>query len=214
MDVAAKADVMAAPSFRRVAPAATEAALAVLAQTLGSVLPAELHDFLKGQNGGKPDRAAFEVPKLGWTSVTRLYGTGTGGDYTIEAVAALVEFQNLPPATLVIGEDPGGNLLLIDAAGAIWFVAHCGWPLGSTPATVRLADGLDTFLASLVHVGQVPKSRWPADYAAIAAAAGHPEWGRDPPDGYSWHYDVPSRDMQLVPRDIHWMAPHVASILV
>lgn len=191
---------------------ARDAAIDALAKRLGGIVPPDLRRLLQERNGGKPVRTAFEVPGLGWTTVTRLYGVG-GGDYAIETVAALIEFQHLPPGTIPFGEDPGGNLLLVDALGAVWFVAHCGWPLGTQPATVQVATGIEAFLAGLIDEAAVPRDRWPADYAAMAAAAGHPEWGRDPPERYSWHYDVPGKTMQLVPRDIHWMAPHVASIL-
>lgn len=194
-------------------PPASDAALDALACRLGGTLPDGLLRSLRNYNGGQPERTAFEVPGLGWTTVSRLYGTGTGDAYSIETVSEMVEFQHLPPGTIPVGEDPGGNLLLLDKAGAVWFVAHCGWPLGSQPATVRLAADLEAFLGGLVDKATVPRDRWPVDYAAIAAAAGHPEWDRDPPDGHSWHYDVPGKTMQLVPRDIHWMAPHVASIL-
>ncbi len=156
---------------------------------------------------------AFRVPGLGATSVARLYDPGTDPNLAAvaEMVAEMVAVHDLPAGAQVIGEDPGGNLLLLAADGSIAFHAFCGWPLDGWPATVTLAPSWPAFRALLMAETEIDADEWSIDYRAVNRAAGHPEWGRDAPPGYHWHLDVPTQAMQLVPRDIHWMVPHVAS---
>ena len=41
------------------------------------------------------------------------------------------------------------------------------------------------------------------DYRQANIRAGHPEWGWDPPEGYTWHHHQNGQTMQLVPEGIH-----------
>lgn len=183
--------------------AETEAGLAMR-------LPEPLVEVLRRHNGGVPTRSAFHVPALGATSLVRLFSAGEAGGHGLAAVADLLAMDDLPADMTTIGEDPGGNLLLVDPAGAVHFRASCGWPVGDTPRLVRVANSVAGFLAALLPISSIAPSQWAVDYGKAASTAGRPEWGRMPPDGYHWHFDVPSQQLQLVPRDIHWMAPHVS----
>ena len=179
-----------------------------LAARLGRALPPGIGPVLETP---LPQHRAFLVPGLAATSLSRLFGRDPEPD--LAAVDQMLAMHQLPAGSVVIGDDPGGNLLLLEADGGVAFHAFCGWPLAGAPQTVRLAAAWPDFLASLVPDETVGPDDWSIDYGAVNRSAGHPEWGRDPPSGYHWHFDEPRRVMQLVPRDIHWMAPHVSSTL-
>jgi RHS repeat-associated protein len=51
-----------------------------------------------------------------------------------------------------------------------------------------------------------------ADFAAANAAAGHPEWGNQPPPNYTWHHHENGSTMQLVPRDVHGDFTHAGGV--
>lgn len=59
--------------------------------------------------------------------------------------------------------------------------------------------------------GGFSESRTP-DYRKANQAAGHPEWGDKPPDGYRWHHTRDGKTMQLVPVKVHSTFKHSGGV--
>jgi hypothetical protein len=96
-----------------------------------------------------------------------------------------------------------GGKIIAEADGSYTFIR-------SDLAQVRYSpDGFPDFSPHLNHpsgVREVPIRQSGdngADFKAANEAAGHPEWGRESPDNYTWHHNEDGSLMQLVPRDIH-----------
>lgn len=75
--------------------------------------------------------------------------------------------------------------------------------------TVFYRDGFPDFSPFMTHPGGVRSVEievsgdWRIDNRLANIAAGHPEWGRKPPRGWSWHHVEDAATMQLVPREVH-----------
>lgn len=97
---------------------------------LGFIFPEDYKDFLLNYNGGKPEKNACIFPNgdAGYgTLVDCLFGFCD--DEYISVVENYFDYKNrIPSNTFPIGEDPGGNLLLIsirgDDYGSIYFWDH------------------------------------------------------------------------------------------
>lgn len=62
-----------------------------------------------------------------------------------------------------------------------------------------------------VEIDKFDPKRTP-DYKKANQEAGHPEWGDEPPDKYSWHHHQNGTTMQLVPEWMHTLFRHAGGI--
>ena len=81
-------------------------------------LPARYREFLLRHNGGRPSPNMFLIPDLGEHALLDfLFGIRQGAECGLQAW--LDEYgDEIPEGFLVIGTDPGGNLLLLETTGA------------------------------------------------------------------------------------------------
>lgn len=151
-------------------------------------------------------RTAFRAGHLGWTSlVAMLEPSQCGGQ---------LDMLDLPAGCTPFAHDGSGNLLLLMPDQTIVLYAFCGVPLtGGEPECLTLASDAATFSRGLREPGRVARDDWAYDLTELNIAAGHDDWGHNPPPGYHWHFDVPKGVMQLVSADIHWSFPHTSSTL-
>jgi hypothetical protein len=82
--------------------------------------------------------------KHGYQNLEVLYGPGNGKD-SVQCQAARYAGE-LPPAFVPIGGAPGGNLICVDSAGAMFLWNHES-PRDESPT--RIAECVDQFLARL-----------------------------------------------------------------
>jgi hypothetical protein len=80
-------------------------------------LPPSYRKYLLSQNGGTPsDYLEFRVPGVldkGWVMLGAIYGIGKPGD-GLDVETQFEELKDVvPDGHIPIGEDPGGNLLLV-----------------------------------------------------------------------------------------------------
>lgn len=148
-------------------PKLSEDDLIKLEKQLGFVFPSPYRKFLLAYNGGQPNPEFFEVP--GWrykqSLVNELKGIIPGGEYVdLEEDIELMEGR-LPRGFIPIGDDPGGNMIVISlngpTRGKIYFFDHENEPDVSTDNLedytnlYLLADDFDTFLNNLKHENEL-----------------------------------------------------------
>lgn len=125
-----------------------EGQLVQLESELGHRLPEDYRVFLLRHNGGKPSLTLFTIPDCGEALVHVFSGIGT----KVDIQKWLSEWRaEVPPGWLMIGKDPGGNLLLADELGAIhyWDAAR-GFPASSDARnTFQVATSFTSFLDAL-----------------------------------------------------------------
>jgi hypothetical protein len=127
-----------------------------LEKRLGMRLPADYKKFLRTTNGGCPDPNCFTVPDRGQASVGILFGIRD------ERISCDLEYEQgqanlwepLPDGFLVIGDDPGGCLLLMCTlgknAGRVFFWDRKGfWVREDGLNTFPVAATFDAFVESL-----------------------------------------------------------------
>ena len=124
----------------------------------GVQLPAEYREFLLTSNGGRPDDNIVDVPDLDEVAVNDFFGLQPGEMYDLRGERAMYEGR-IPPGTLPVADDPGGNLFLLslagDSKGAVYFWDHEeepreeGTDWSDFENVYRVADGFDQFLAML-----------------------------------------------------------------
>jgi len=122
---------------------------------LGITLPADYKQFLCTTNGGAPSPAVFAVPQCGDVLLDFLYGLrGVPKPLDLEQEQSYAqEFDPLPAGFLVIGQDPGGNALLLDTndGGAVYYWDQVGFYPGTTldGNTYPLNSSFTEFIESL-----------------------------------------------------------------
>lgn len=137
-------------------PPVTAAVLDAVEKRLGVTLPPEYRQFLLTVNGGVPTPDCFEVPARGDVMLSVLYGVGserTALDLEYEQEQA-TQWDPLPPGYLAVGEDPGGNVLLLSTlgkdAGRVWFWDRVGfWVREDGKNTFPVAASFTDFVESL-----------------------------------------------------------------
>jgi uncharacterized protein YjbI with pentapeptide repeats len=142
-----------AVTFTNAGPRLTPAELDALAAELR--LPAAFRDWLASTNGGEPDRADFAIPGQGASTLRRLFSAAELRD------AQRTFAGRVPEPWRPIGRDAGGNLVCIDADGAVGFWDH------ERGGVIYLARDLETFFAGLRAAPPAPaparpRSPWPA----------------------------------------------------
>jgi SMI1 / KNR4 family (SUKH-1) len=123
----------------------------------GVQLPAEYREFLLTSNGGRP-HANVDVPEFMEVVVNDFFGLQAGEEYDLRGERAMYE-DRIPPGTIPIAGDPGGNLFLLsvdgDSKGAVYYWDHEEEPQdGGTDWSdfenvYRIAASFDEFLALL-----------------------------------------------------------------
>lgn len=125
-----------------------EAQVAQLETILGRQLPADYRVFLLKHNGGTPSHRLFEIPGCGEALVRVFTGIGTRVDiqkWLREAAG------DLPAGWIIIGFDPGGNVLLSDHSGAVHYWDRALHFPASSPErnTFEVAKSFSEFLGTL-----------------------------------------------------------------
>jgi hypothetical protein len=121
-------------------------------------LPPEYRDFLLKNNGGRPRDNIADVPDFDEVAVNNFFGLRPGEMYDLRREAAVYEGR-IPPDTIPIADDPGGNLFLLslaeDSKGAVYFWDHEEEPEDEATDwsdfenVYPIADSFDEFLAGL-----------------------------------------------------------------
>jgi hypothetical protein len=106
-------------------PPAKETDLAALEAGLRSAFPADYRQFLLQENGGRLlQEYEFAVPGIGSVPLVDLFGVAVGGRKDIQFQAKRMAHM-LPPNTIPVGSDPGGNLVCVDLlSGQVLFWSH------------------------------------------------------------------------------------------
>jgi len=145
-------------TIQRMFPPARPAEVDEFERSHGVTLPPEYRDFLLKSNGGRPADNLVNVPDFDEAAVNHFFGLQRGDMYDLRSEGARIEGR-IPPGTIAIGDDPGGNLFLLsvdgDSNGAVFFWDHEDEPVDQPTDwsdfenVYRIADGFDQFLAML-----------------------------------------------------------------
>jgi hypothetical protein len=135
-----------------------EDAIAAAEKRMGRAIPPDYRDFLLEHNGGHPDPARFDIPGEEQPRTSRVsffFGVDVQKPLNVEYFVSTFEGR-IPPELFPIGRDPGGNLMLMDEDGKIFFWHHEGEAEDGEPPTrdnvSPVADSLDDLLRSLTPV--------------------------------------------------------------
>ncbi|MDB5335309.1 MAG: hypothetical protein JWN70_928 [Planctomycetaceae bacterium] len=134
------------------------AALDAAELRLGITFPQDYRDFIIRTNGLNPrGRLCFKVQQKDEVLLGCLFGIGTersGGDLEYEQEDATL-WDPLPPGMAAIGNDPGGNLLLLDTlgpqAGRVSFWDRVGIWVGTDGRNVFFVAGSFGHFLRLLH---------------------------------------------------------------
>jgi hypothetical protein len=137
-------------------------ALAAAESRLGVTFPDEYRAFLHTPNGLLPETGVcFTVPDRGDVLLGSLYGVGrerSAGDLEHEQAEATM-WHLLPAGYIAVGDDPGGNLLLLatlgDDSGRVYFWDRVGlWVREDGRNLFPVANSFEQFLAGLWDMPQ------------------------------------------------------------
>src|SRR4029453_17936656 len=143
--------------FRQAFEPVSKEGLAAAEARLGITLPAEYRTFLYTTNGLHPESdLCFTVPARGDVFLGSFYGIRserTAGDLEYELENAAL-WSPLPAGYVAVGDDPGGNTLLLatrgDDAGRVFFWDRVGfWVREDGRNLFSVADSFDQFLGAL-----------------------------------------------------------------
>lgn len=147
-----------------------ETELAAAEQTLRVQLPPDYRNFLLKHNGGRPKPDRFNIDwrpeqkaaAVGpWSMLSWFFSVHAGRSCNLLRSNTVSFAGRLPADTLAIGEDPGGDLLLIRTAGPqrgalLFWVMEMEAQDGETPTEDNVgfvADSFDDFLANRLYAG-------------------------------------------------------------
>ncbi|HSI45112.1 MAG TPA: SMI1/KNR4 family protein [Methylophilus sp.] len=128
-------------------PSAPTGSIKLLEQEFSFQLPDDYALFLSKYNGGLPRNCNFAIPTIGQSSVA-FFGLGTLEDYKNISFVQKQYSTRISDEFLCIGDDGGGNLILLDRKGSIWFWNH---ELEGEKQTIFLAHSFTDFLRSLSY---------------------------------------------------------------
>jgi len=135
---------------------ASEAQINQFQRATGIGLPASYRHFLLTDNGGQPrEEACFDIPEhQEKVMLGAMYGISDDADGVNLYSAYEDQQEDVPPGFVPIGEDPGGNLLLLattgDNVGAVYFWDRIGFLAERTGKRLFWISGnFDDFLRSL-----------------------------------------------------------------
>jgi hypothetical protein len=143
--------------WKRLFPPASDAEIAQFEKAHGVALPPRYRSYLKSANGGQPDfPLGFVIPGIGDKVVLGvLYGISGDADNSSNLREALAESNDdFPNGYIPVGEDPGGNQLLLSTSGQhqdeIFFRDRVGFLAKRTgKAIFKISDSIDAFIESL-----------------------------------------------------------------
>lgn len=103
--------------WRRFSPPATDRLVEELESKTGIELPPIYRAFLRNANGGQAVKpVSFIIPELDEkVMLGALYGLG-GGEQLDVAALYFDYSDEIPSGFIPVGEDPGGNLLLVETS--------------------------------------------------------------------------------------------------
>src|SRR5207248_5948569 len=106
--------------WTRFFPPASHAQIELFERDTGISLPPRYKSFLLSLNGGQPCKdMAFGISEISEKVILgALYGISDEEDNTLNVATVYVDFKDdIPTDFIPIGEDPGGNLLLLATTG-------------------------------------------------------------------------------------------------
>lgn len=146
----------------------TEEKILEVEERLGTAFPADYRRFLLEHNGGRPSPARFDIvwPDMqacgeDWktSEVSRFLAIHDGEKANFVMVNEVDFRKRLPPGTVAIAQDPGGNVILLALDGPLanrvlfWVKDHEA-KTGQVPGYDNvgvIADSFDDFLANKLH---------------------------------------------------------------
>jgi len=136
-------------SFRKFEQADSQA-LAAFESTLPFALPADYRAFLEKHNGGLFKGALFLVPELK-TEETLDVLFGFNPKRALDLRFWQKEMAGeIPEKSLIIGKDPGGNLLVLDQEGIYYWDHTHYYPQSSNAKNAyKVASSMTEFLEKL-----------------------------------------------------------------
>lgn len=81
--------------------------------------------------------------------------------------------------------------------------------------TVIYRDGAPDFTPFMKHPSGIRAveiemtGTYPTDFRRANIAAGHPEWGSQAPEGWTWHHNQDGLSMELIPREVNQAFSHL-----
>jgi hypothetical protein len=149
------------PDWKRFFPPASPGLIERFEKGHGVVLPPRYRNYLSLTNGGQPHHTrGFLIPEINEKVMLGvLFGLSEEAGKSLSLETVIAESNDeFPHGYIPIGEDPGGNQLLLAASGEhqeeIFFRDRVGFLAKRTGKRMfRVAANIDEFLASL-HVIQ------------------------------------------------------------
>lgn len=134
-----------------------DSAVIVFENFLDVKLPLDYREYLKNINETRPIANAFDIPNQGYNVVNRFFSL-IAKNKNETLIYQLKQYKNrIPSEMLPIGNDPGGNLLLIalkgSSRGGVYFWDHNFEADGESQPfyknIIALSPNFSTFLNSL-----------------------------------------------------------------
>jgi cell wall assembly regulator SMI1 len=146
----------------------TEEKILEMEERLGTGFPADYRRFLLEHNGGRPSPARFDIVWQGsqecgeeWktSEVSRFLAIHDGEKANFSMVNEVDFRKRLPPGTIAIAQDPGGNVILLALDGplanrVLFWVKDREAQAGQVPGYDNvgvIADSFDDLLANKLH---------------------------------------------------------------
>lgn len=135
-------------------------AISAFEASIGKTLPEPYKRFLQEQNGGRPFRSTYKIPRHGEAGVN-FYGINLAEEYN-DLYSAMCMYEGRIPSDFIpIGHDPGGNLicLQLEANHAVYFWDHEEEKDDDDPEPADMsnmyfiADGFEKFINELEDDG-------------------------------------------------------------
>ncbi|HET6880436.1 MAG TPA: SMI1/KNR4 family protein [Pirellulales bacterium] len=138
-------------------PPASDESIEAVEQSVAVHLPPRYRSFLITSNGGRPHESVyFTIPELRERAMLgALYGIAVKRGHGLDLETVYADWRDVLPAGLIpIGEDPGGNQLLLatvdDGSEGILFWDRVGFLTARTGRNqFHVASNIDQFLESL-----------------------------------------------------------------
>ncbi|MFE8645563.1 SMI1/KNR4 family protein [Sphingomonas sp. NCPPB 2930] len=93
------------------------AAIEVFEGFVGVGLPSVYRNYLLSENGGRPEKSRFDIPGQGDDVVNRFFSVVAKNKSETLTYALSIYKDRIPAEMLPIGNDPGGNLILLALKG-------------------------------------------------------------------------------------------------
>lgn len=94
-----------------------ESAIDVFESFIGVSLPKDYRGYIKTTNGGTPQKNSFNIPGQGDDVVNRFFSLVSKNKSETLPYAIKLYKERIPGEMIPIGNDPGGNLILISTKG-------------------------------------------------------------------------------------------------